>query len=115
MGVSAPVFLHGIHTQAYEEMPIEEFGKAMLRGMGWSEGMGVGRNRKQVSSGYRFWKQKTSAIGCEPSKRARVARYRSYVCTHTHRSKRSSVETTDCSSNRWAALSVPSHHLRSVC
>jgi hypothetical protein len=32
--------------QAYETMPIEEFGMAMLRGMGWSEGMGVGRNRK---------------------------------------------------------------------
>ena len=27
-------------------MPIEEFGLAMLRGMGWKEGMGVGRNRK---------------------------------------------------------------------
>jgi hypothetical protein len=34
--------------QVYEDMPIEEFGKAMLRGMGWTEGMGVGRNRKQV-------------------------------------------------------------------
>jgi hypothetical protein len=34
--------------QAYEAMPIEEFGKAMLRGMGWEDGMGVGRNRKKV-------------------------------------------------------------------
>ncbi len=34
------------HTQAYESMPIEEFGRAMLLGMGWKEGQGVGRNRK---------------------------------------------------------------------
>jgi G patch domain and KOW motifs-containing protein len=27
-------------------MPIEAFGEAMLRGMGWKEGMGVGRNSK---------------------------------------------------------------------
>ena len=33
-------------SQAYEAMPIEDFGLAMLRGMGWKEGMGVGRNRK---------------------------------------------------------------------
>jgi G patch domain/KOW motif-containing protein len=31
-------------------MPIEEFGLAMLRGMGWQEGMGVGRNRKVVDA-----------------------------------------------------------------
>lgn len=29
---------------AYDEMPVEEFGSAMLRGMGWTEGLGVGRN-----------------------------------------------------------------------
>ena len=37
---------HHYYSQAYEAMPIEEFGMAMLRGMGWKEGMGVGRNRK---------------------------------------------------------------------
>lgn len=37
-----------VRTQGYEDMPIEEFGKAMLRGMGWTEGMGVGRNRKEA-------------------------------------------------------------------
>eukprot|EP00955_Chlamydomonas_euryale_P102854 365447-Chlamydomonas_euryale.AAC.22 len=36
--------------QAYDAMPIEEFGLAMMRGMGWSEGMGVGRNRKVVDA-----------------------------------------------------------------
>lgn len=29
---------------AYDQMPVEDFGSAMLRGMGWSEGLGVGRN-----------------------------------------------------------------------
>ena len=37
-------------VEAYEAMPIEEFGMAMLRGMGWKEGMGVGRNRKMVDA-----------------------------------------------------------------
>ena len=32
--------------EAYESMPIEDFGAAMLRGMGWKEGGGVGRNAK---------------------------------------------------------------------
>jgi hypothetical protein len=29
---------------AYDAMPIASFGEAMLRGMGWKEGMSVGRN-----------------------------------------------------------------------
>lgn len=37
-------------VEAYEAMPIEEFGMAMLRGMGWKEGMGVGRNRQVVEA-----------------------------------------------------------------
>ena len=36
---------------AYEAMPISSFGEAMLRGMGWKEGMSVGRNvPKEVST-----------------------------------------------------------------
>ncbi|WFD01081.1 DNA primase large subunit Spp2 [Malassezia yamatoensis] len=30
----------------YQSMPIEEFGAAMLRGMGWQDGSGVGKSRK---------------------------------------------------------------------
>lgn len=29
----------------YQSMPVEEFGAAMLRGMGWREGMGAGKQR----------------------------------------------------------------------
>ncbi|KAI8372763.1 DExH-box splicing factor binding site-domain-containing protein [Radiomyces spectabilis] len=30
----------------YENIPVEEFGAALLRGLGWKEGEGIGRNRK---------------------------------------------------------------------
>lgn len=31
----------------YQRMPIEAFGEALMRGMGWSEGKGIGRNAKK--------------------------------------------------------------------
>ena len=31
----------------YDEIPVEEFGKALLKGMGWKEGEGVGRSNKK--------------------------------------------------------------------
>ncbi|KAK9325783.1 DExH-box splicing factor binding site-domain-containing protein [Lipomyces orientalis] len=34
--------------QDYETVPVEEFGFALLRGMGWKEGEGIGKNRKRV-------------------------------------------------------------------
>lgn len=30
----------------YENVPIESFGTAMLRGMGWKSGEGIGKNPK---------------------------------------------------------------------
>ena len=36
--------------EAYESMPIEDFGAAMLRGMGWKEGEGVGRKHEERKS-----------------------------------------------------------------
>ncbi|KAK9433502.1 DExH-box splicing factor binding site-domain-containing protein [Lipomyces doorenjongii] len=36
--------------QDYEAVPVEEFGFALLRGMGWKEGEGIGRNRKRVQN-----------------------------------------------------------------
>lgn len=41
-----PVQVAGL--DAYEAMPVEAFGEAMLRGMGWQEGKSVGKNAKQV-------------------------------------------------------------------
>mmetsp|Transcript_12936 Transcript_12936/g.33363 ORF Transcript_12936/g.33363 Transcript_12936/m.33363 type:complete len:503 (-) Transcript_12936:516-2024(-) len=36
------------NMEAYEAMPIDKFGEAMLRGMGWRDGMNVGRNQSSV-------------------------------------------------------------------
>lgn len=33
--------------QDYEAVPVEAFGLAMLRGMGWSQGEGIGRTFKR--------------------------------------------------------------------
>ena len=38
----------------YEDMPIEDFGKAMLRGMGWEEGKAVGRMHKGMVEAVEF-------------------------------------------------------------
>nr|KAG5709799.1 hypothetical protein BaRGS_032623 [Batillaria attramentaria] len=35
----------------YEQIPIEHFGFAMLRGMGWKEGQGIGKDYRSQSSG----------------------------------------------------------------
>ena len=32
----------------YERMPVDQFGAALLRGLGWKEGEGIGRNRKNA-------------------------------------------------------------------
>lgn len=56
------------YLQAYEAMPIEEFGRAMLRGMGWEEGMGVGRNRKQVDAIEYVRRPERLGLGAQPVK-----------------------------------------------
>lgn len=33
---------------AYDSLPVEEFGAALLRGMGWTEGKGIGRGKEAV-------------------------------------------------------------------
>lgn len=35
--------------EEYENVPVEEFGNALLRGMGWKEGEGIGKNKKEAS------------------------------------------------------------------
>lgn len=34
--------------EEYDKIPVDEFGAALLRGLGWSEGEGIGRNRKNA-------------------------------------------------------------------
>lgn len=40
--------------EEYEDMPIEDFGKAMLRGMGWEEGKAVGRMHRGMVEAVEF-------------------------------------------------------------
>lgn len=34
--------------EEYEKVPIDQFGSALLRGMGWKQGMIVGKNQNQL-------------------------------------------------------------------
>ncbi|GFR50756.1 hypothetical protein Agub_g13023 [Astrephomene gubernaculifera] len=54
--------------EAYELMPVEEFGRAMLRGMGWEEGMGVGRNRRKVDAIEYVRRPERLGLGAQPVK-----------------------------------------------
>ena len=38
------------NADEYEEMPIAEFGKAMLRGMGWKDGTAIGKSNKGLDT-----------------------------------------------------------------
>lgn len=54
---------------AYEAMPVEEFGKALLRGMGWKEGAGVGRtNQKAVEPIQYVPRPERLGLGAQPKK-----------------------------------------------
>ena len=68
---------------AYESMPVEEFGKALLRGMGWREGKGVGlSNRSNVEPIQYIPRPERLGLGAAPKaleappdgKRRRIAR-----------------------------------------
>ncbi len=46
---SAIVFFQAVEAD-YEAVPIDEYGMAMLRGMGWSEGTPIGLSNKRQAS-----------------------------------------------------------------
>lgn len=51
----------------FEEMPIEQFGLAMLRGMGWNEGEGIGKNQKQIAPVEAILRPKGMGLGADRS------------------------------------------------
>ena len=51
----------------YEEVPIESFGKAMLRGMGWQEGKGIGKNGEVVNPVNAVLRPKGMGLGADRS------------------------------------------------
>ena len=51
----------------YEELPVEEFGEALLRGMGWEKGKPIGRNAKTVVAPVEYTRrQGTLGLGATP-------------------------------------------------
>ncbi|MEW5300633.1 MAG: hypothetical protein WDW36_003548 [Sanguina aurantia] len=62
--------------EEYEAMPVEEFGKAMLRGMGWSEGMGVGRKKTVVDAIEYVRRPERLGLGAQPAPAAAEAKAR---------------------------------------
>jgi G patch domain/KOW motif-containing protein len=53
---------------AYEAMPIAEFGAAMMRGMGWSEGKGVGRRQVGPTTPFQYVQRpQRLGLGAQPA------------------------------------------------
>ena len=52
--------------EAYEALPVEEFGKALLRGLGWREGEGVGRKRQKVELKDPVRRPERLGLGADP-------------------------------------------------
>ena len=54
----------------YEQIPIEQFGLAMLRGMGWKEGEGIGKTGKVVAPVEAHLRPKGLGLGADRSQAA---------------------------------------------
>ena len=53
--------------QAYEALPVEEFGKALLRGLGWDESQGIGRKRQLVEAKQGVRRPERLGLGAAPA------------------------------------------------
>lgn len=53
-------------VEDYESMPVEEFGKALLRGLGWADGQGVGRKRQLVEPKQTIRRPDRLGLGANP-------------------------------------------------
>ncbi|XP_033745266.1 G-patch domain and KOW motifs-containing protein-like [Pecten maximus] len=56
----------------YEEIPIEHFGVAMLRGMGWKDGEGIGKSKQAIAPIAAQLRPKGLGLGADRSKAAQV-------------------------------------------
>ncbi|XP_071118672.1 G-patch domain and KOW motifs-containing protein-like [Haliotis cracherodii] len=52
----------------YEQIPIDQFGFAMLRGMGWKDGEGIGKNKELVPPPEAILRPKGLGLGADKSK-----------------------------------------------
>lgn len=64
--------------EQYEKMPVEDFGKALMRGMGWYEGRGIGRNAKgEVDAKELVRRSDRLGLGADPA--LSVKKERKYI------------------------------------
>ncbi|XP_060074160.1 G-patch domain and KOW motifs-containing protein-like [Ylistrum balloti] len=56
----------------YEEIPIEHFGVAMLRGMGWKDGEGIGKSKQTIVPVEAKLRPKGLGLGADRSKAAQL-------------------------------------------
>lgn len=57
-------------ADAYAAMPIAEFGAAMMRGMGWTEGQGVGRRQAGPATPFQYVQRPHRlGLGAQPAAR----------------------------------------------
>ena len=54
-------------VEEYERMPVEAFGEALLRGMGWTEGRGIGRGKKDVDAKELVRRADRLGLGADPA------------------------------------------------
>lgn len=54
-------------VEEYERMPVEAFGEALLRGMGWTEGRGIGRGKKDVEAKELVRRADRLGLGADPA------------------------------------------------
>jgi len=56
-----------LDAEEYEATPVDEFAKALLRGMGWREGEGVGRNKQSVEVKQIVPRPERLGLGADPA------------------------------------------------
>ncbi len=54
-------------VEEYQRMPVEAFGEALLRGMGWKEGRGIGRGKKDVDAKELVRRADRLGLGADPA------------------------------------------------
>jgi hypothetical protein len=57
----------------YDRVPVEEFGAALLRGMGWKDGEGIGANRGKKLESTKIPKRRPALLGIGAKEEAAVA------------------------------------------
>ncbi|KAL1920876.1 uncharacterized protein VTP21DRAFT_11511 [Calcarisporiella thermophila] len=99
----------------YENIPVEDFGLALLRGMGWKEGQAVGKNRKYGMVAPVEFQQRPAllGLGAKESKLVETVRASEYARRLTMNEKVSVKSTSTTSIDSRSSESKHQHRDRS--